>query len=223
MTTGHAISRLLSGCGFQQFLHSLWHLVLLLPSVVAVGICCFCCCCGANLKACHCFSDCLHCLWWYLESRRSFYVPIITCKTLCKLLKLSGKTLQNCRTLCNIFLVNFVHLSNINRKSFVMYILFCVAIWKFFSNGGEWSACLQLSFADVVFGNWRSIKVFWETQSKSEVYLQIVSPCAKNLEYIASHRFQTYALVFISISHCHLRERMACIWSKSRNRANLPW
>ena len=73
------------------------------------------------------------------------------------------------------------------------------------------------------FGNWRSIKVFWEAQSKSEVYLQIVSPCAKNLEYIASHRFQTYALVFIWISHCHLRERMACIWSKSRNRANLPW
>ena len=67
------------------------------------------------------------------------------------------------------------------------------------------------------------IKVFWEAQSKSKGYLQIVSPCAKNMEYIASHRFQTYALVFTCILHCHLHERMACIWSKSRNRANLPW
>jgi hypothetical protein len=67
------------------------------------------------------------------------------------------------------------------------------------------------------------IKVFWEAQSKSKDYLQIVSRRNKKLEYIASNRGQTYALVLIWILHSHLHERMACIWSKRRNRANLPW
>ena len=35
----------------------------------------------------------------------------------------------------------------------------------------DWSNCLQLRFADLVIGDWRSIKVFWEAQSTSKSYL----------------------------------------------------
>ena len=75
----------------------------------------------------------------------------------------------------------------------------------------------------LVVSNWRSIKVFCKAKSKSRNHLQIFSRRNKKLEYTATNRFNTHAYVYIWIFHFYLCERMACIRSKSRNSAHLPW